>query len=372
MPARVGAGAAVVSHPPPRSWCTADMAAPERLVREAAQPRHVVAEVIAIEREFRKADELRPLCGRLVDEVHVAAYIGRDVGIVVRDVPVAVAVLGVDRAAAGPPLQFRVVPRVVQARGPEDTPVDLAAVADALPEADARAPRVVDDEVDGVYLNDGKGNFTKLEGAVGGMQEATKPIYANWGMAVTVDLDNDGIPDVLMNGREFLYVLRGTGGGRFTYMNKAWGIDDVSKAAVDAGLCFGDIDGDGRLDILGYKAQPKWNDPARVRVYHNQLPPQHWVRIRPIGAAGNKGAAGAKIRVYEAGGLGDAKRLIAYEQVVIYGRQVVHSYYGYAETERHFGLGGRASVDVSVEFCPSGKKVDAKGVKADSTVKLNE
>ena len=44
------------------------------------------------------------------------------------------------------------------------------------------------------------------------------------------------------------------------------------------------------------------------------------MRIRPIGAAGNKGAAGAKIRVYEAGGLGDAKKLIAYEQAGIYGR----------------------------------------------------
>lgn len=223
-----------------------------------------------------------------------------------------------------------------------------------------------------VYLNDGKGKFTKLEGAISGMEAATKPVDANWGMAVTVDIDNDGIADVLVNGREFLWVLRGTGGGKFTYMNKAWGIDDVSKAAVDAGICFGDIDGDGRLDLLGYKAQPNWKDPARVKVYHNQLPMQNWVRIRPIGAAGNKGAAGAKIRVYEPGGLGDPKKLIAFEQVGIYGRQSVHSYYGLAETERHFGLGKRDSVDVSVEFYPSGKKVDSKGVKTGTTAKITE
>lgn len=223
-----------------------------------------------------------------------------------------------------------------------------------------------------VYLNDGKGKFTKLEGAISGMQAAGRPVDANWGLAVTVDIDNDGIPDVLMNGREFLYVLRGTGGGHFVYMNKVWGIDDEAKAAVDAGICFGDIDNDGRLDLLGYKAQPKWNDPARVKVYHNELPAQNWLRIRPIGAACNKSAAGAKIRIYEPGGLGDAKKLIAYEQVCIFGRQVVHSYYSYAQTERHFGLAGRQSVDVSVEFYPSGKVVSARGVKANSTTTISE
>ena len=223
-----------------------------------------------------------------------------------------------------------------------------------------------------IYFNDGKGKFTRLENAISGMEKATRPADANWGMAVTVDLDNDGIPDLLVNGREFLYVLRGIGGGRFIYMNKTWGIDDISKAAVDAGICFGDIDNDGRLDILGFKAQPKWNDPARVRVYHNELPRQNWLRIRPIGAPGNKAAAGAKIRLYEAGGLNDPKRLIAYEQVGIYARQVVHSSYSYAQTERHFGLGARTTADVSVEFYHSGKRVEFTRVKANGTVSVAE
>ena len=224
----------------------------------------------------------------------------------------------------------------------------------------------------GVYLNDGKGHFTKLADAVSGMQEATRPADANWGMAVTVDIDNDGIPDVLMNGREYLYVLRGNGGGHFTYMNKAWGIDDASRAAVDAGICFGDIDGDGRLDIVGFRAQRRSNEPARLRVYHNQLPQQNWLRVRPIGAPGNKGAAGAKIRVYEAGAMGDARKLIAFEQVGIYARQVVHSYYSYAQTERHFGLYKRTGADVSVEFYPSGKKVEMHDAEANRTVAISE
>src|SRR5262249_29502884 len=52
-----------------------------------------------------------------------------------------------------------------------------------------------------VYLNDGKAHFTKVENAVTGMEKANRPGEANWGMAVSVDLDNDGIPDVMMNGR---------------------------------------------------------------------------------------------------------------------------------------------------------------------------
>ena len=222
-----------------------------------------------------------------------------------------------------------------------------------------------------VYLNDGKSKFTKVPGAVEGTERATRPIDANWGMAVTVDLDNDSIPDVILNGRNFLYVLKGAGGGHFRYINRAWGIDDYSDAAVDAGICFGDIDGDGALDLLGFKAGQKL-DNRRVKVYHNELPARHWLNVRPVGLAGNQGAPGAKIRVYEAGQLGRAAPRVGYEQVAIWARQVCHSYYARAETERHFGLGDRHTVDVSVEFYPSGKRVDRKGVAADGTLVIEE
>jgi FG-GAP-like repeat len=59
------------------------------------------------------------------------------------------------------------------------------------------------------------------------------------------DLDNDGIADVIWDGRHFLWVFRGTGDGQFKYMNKEWGIKDLSAASVDDGHCFGDINGDG-------------------------------------------------------------------------------------------------------------------------------
>jgi hypothetical protein len=216
-----------------------------------------------------------------------------------------------------------------------------------------------------IYLNDGKAHFTKLPGAIAGMEDVRKPTYANWGLAVATDFDNDGIPDLLINGRNFLYILRGTGGGHFTCMNRAWGVTDLAWAAVDEGLCFGDIDHDGRLDLVVSSGTEK---QQRVSVLHNDLPPRHWLNVRPIGAGGNRPAAGAKIRLLEPG----SGKLLNFEQVIIAGRQTAHTYYAYGTTERHFGLGDREMVDVSVEFYPSGKVVRQQGVNADQTIEIRE
>ena len=150
-------------------------------------------------------------------------------------------------------------------------------------------------------------------------------------------------------------------------MNKAWGIEDNASAAVDDGLCFGDIDGDGRLDIIGYTGNI--DHQRRLKVYRNDLAAGNWVRVRPVGAAGNRGAAGAKIRLFDPG---DPAKLLWYEQVQIVGSQSAHSYYFYGRTERHFGLGERKKVDVVVEFYPSGKKIERRGVAAGATVEVPE
>src|SRR6266540_2601847 len=117
------------------------------------------------------------------------------------------------------------------------------------------------------------------------MEAASKPRYVSWGLAVVTDFENDGVADILWNGRNFLWLLRGAGGGSFAYMNKAWGIEDKSAASVDDGLCFGDIDGDGALDIIGYTGPI--DAQQKVKVYRNDLPPQNRIRVRLIGAAGN-------------------------------------------------------------------------------------
>jgi hypothetical protein len=131
---------------------------------------------------------------------------------------------------------------------------------------------------------------------------------------------------------------------------------------VDDGLCFGDIDGDGDLDIIGFNEIY----PTRtLNVYRNDLTPQNWLNVRPVGLAGNMGAAGAKIRVYAAG----TNQLLWFEQVAQYDFQVATSYYGTRETERHFGLGSRSAVDVEVEF-PDGTVRRVNNVTANQTVRI--
>jgi RNA polymerase sigma factor (sigma-70 family) len=223
-----------------------------------------------------------------------------------------------------------------------------------------------------IYLNDGKGRFTRLADAVRGLERASSQPHEvwgdRWGGAVVVDLDNDGIPDILINGRFFLYVLRGTGGGHFEYYNDRWGLPDFAYCDVDDGLCFGDVNRDGRLDLViasndvDYERRP-------LGLFLNRVADHHWLRVRLVGSPGNASATGAKIRLYDAG---EPDRLLAYEQVAVWGRQSFHSYYAARQTERHFGLGQCPAVDVSVEFYPSGRRVLRKNVPADVTVVLAE
>ena len=212
-----------------------------------------------------------------------------------------------------------------------------------------------------IYLNDGHGKFTEKTDALAGMEAARMPAYASWGMAVVTDFDNDGVADIIWNGRNFLWILRGLGDGKFEYANKKWGIEDSASATVDDGICFGDFDADGDLDVIGYAG--KLDGQRRLRVYRNDVARSNWLNVRLTGAPGNRGASGAKIRVSEGG------KLLWYEQVLNVGSQSAHSYYISSITERHFGLGARESADVSVEFYPSGKKLEKPAVRGNVDLK---
>jgi len=223
-----------------------------------------------------------------------------------------------------------------------------------------------------LYLNDGHGRFTRQADAVRGLERAANGPHEEWGDrwggAVVVDIDNDGIPDILICGRFFLYVLRGTGGGRFEYVNDCWGLPDYAYCDVDDGLCFGDVDRDGRLDLVVASSQVD-HERRPLQLYLNRVADQHWLRVRLVGKPGNASATGAKIRLYERC---EPPRLLAYEQVAVWGRQSFHSYYAARQTERHFGLGRRAAVDVFVEFYPSGRRVERRNVPADGTIVIAE
>ncbi len=219
-----------------------------------------------------------------------------------------------------------------------------------------------------IYLNDSKGHFTKKANAIRGLEKVpNKPHSTNWGGAIVTDLDDDGRADILIDGRNFLYILKGSGDGTFDLVNIDWGITTLAFSAVDEGLCFGDINNDGALDLI--TCDPGTNGKEKsVALLRNDLPKQHWLRIRPIGHPGNRAATSAKIRITDPA----THKLLWYEQVTTYGRQSFHSYYATSPTERHFGLGDHQTVDVSVEFHPSRKSVDQRGIKADQVIEIHE
>jgi MYXO-CTERM domain-containing protein len=214
-----------------------------------------------------------------------------------------------------------------------------------------------------IYVNNGSGIFARKADAI--TAPATgRAEYGNIGAATVTDLDNDGVADILAAGLSFFHVLRGTGGGNFSFANQTWGGIANIASLPDSGFAFGDIDGDGDLDLLGYKS----GNDKNMNVYRNDLPRQNWVKVRPIGLPGNHAATGAKIRVYEA----SSTKLLWYEEIQIHAKQVEQNYYNFSDTERHFGLGSRSSVDVAVQFYPSNKVVKQSGVAANSTVRIDE
>ena len=122
--------------------------------------------------------------------------------------------------------------------------------------------------------------------------------------------------------------------------------------------------GDGKLDIVGYNSI--W--PTRtLNLYRNDLAAKNWLNVRPVGLAGNVGAAGAKISIYAAG----TTQLLWFEQVNQYDFQTATSYYSPSQTERHYGLGTRANVDVVVAFA-SGHTTRINNVAANQTLSVLE
>ena len=235
--------------------------------------------------------------------------------------------------------------------------VDQDGDVDLIGLADRTFPEVI-------YVNDGHGHFSALANAVTGVTGSSQ--YALWGLATVTDMDNDGIADILIDGRFFFHVLRGTGGGHFAYQNAAWGnITDIAEASVDSGFAFGDIDADGDLDLMAYTS----GDPNRqVALYRNDLPAQNWINVRPVGLPGNKAGVSSKIRVYEA----NTNNLLWFEEVTMFSKQAQQNYYAFDQLERHFGLGNKANVDVTVTFYPSGTVVRKNGAAANSTIVIGE
>jgi hypothetical protein len=193
-------------------------------------------------------------------------------------------------------------------------------------------------------------------------------LLLGWGVAF-LDVDEDGWPDlVIANGHVYPEIDRSTVGETYRqktllYRNLGDGkFADVTSSAgpgfapprPSRGLATGDLDGDGRPEILIVNM----ND--RPSLLKNTGPRQNAVAIRLTGMKSNRSAIGARCMV-EAGG----HKQIA--DVVSGG-----SYYSQNSLTLYFGLGKTDKIDRIEVRWPSGQKQTWSSLEANRILDLTE
>jgi enediyne biosynthesis protein E4 len=188
-----------------------------------------------------------------------------------------------------------------------------------------------------------------------------------------LDVDNDGWLDVVFaNGhvvdniqqaeanvtyRQASQLFRNKGAaepGRFEEISARAG-PDFTRPIVGRGLCAGDLDDDGRLDLLIVDAE---GAPLLLR---NEDPSgHHWLSLRLIGTRSNRDAIGARVTL-TAGGQSQTRACFT-----------DGSYMSASDPRVHFGLGTAPRADAIVIRWPAGGLTTLRGVPADQTITVRE
>ena len=195
--------------------------------------------------------------------------------------------------------------------------------------------------------------------------------YVGWGTAF-VDYDNDGLLDIIVvNGhvypqldtvhlgasagyrqRKLLYRNRGDG----TFEEIAGQIGPVmTDPRVGRGLAIGDLDNDGRLDVVVN------NLDGSPEVLHNETPDRgNWLIVKLTGKRWNTGAIGALVTARA--GTMTGMRLI----------QSGSSYLSQNDKRLHFGLGGATEIESLEVRWPDDTTSTLRHVKANQIVTIQQ
>jgi enediyne biosynthesis protein E4 len=205
-------------------------------------------------------------------------------------------------------------------------------------------------ELSTLYRNLGNGFFEDVTRKTGA-GASTFP-HVTWGHGL-IDFDNDGYRDLFIACGDLddnvelrkdttAYALpnilmRNTGNGRFVDVSSESG-DGMQVRRSSRGVVFGDLDNDGRLDVVVL------NSRAEPTVLRNKSPgSNHWLQIHLRGKTANRYGVGARVKV-------TAGDLIQVDEV-----HSGRSYQSHFGLRLHFGLGMRDQIDHVEVRWPGGR-----------------
>ena len=216
-----------------------------------------------------------------------------------------------------------------------------------------------------LYQNNGDGSFTYSSYA-SGVAGATL-LHSGWGTRF-FDYDNDGRKDLIvaqghdidniqlnfpqLRYKEPLLLMHNNGHGFTDVSAKSGAV--FQQAWVGRGIALGDLDNDGREDVV-----VSTNDGPAYVLHNETVSQNHWLTLELVGHTSNRDAIGAEVKLTAAGHAQWATVSTA------------SSYLSASDKRVHFGLGSAATADVEIRW-PSGIQQTLKGVKADQQIKVEE
>jgi hypothetical protein len=218
-----------------------------------------------------------------------------------------------------------------------------------------------------LYLNTAEGFFTPASHRAG----LGYPTLAmsGWGTGA-YDFDNDGHKDLFVARSHLsenieLYgpqryrqpnaVFQGRGDGRFHDVSAGAGTA-MQRPKAHRGCAFGDLDGDGRVDVVVSAI----GEPAEI-LYNVTENPGHWLDLRLRGTKSNRDGLGATVKV--TGASGHVQHNHATTAV---------SYASSSDKRVHFGLGDDLGArEVEIRW-PSGTMQVLRDVAADQILEVKE
>lgn len=218
-----------------------------------------------------------------------------------------------------------------------------------------------------LYQNSGDGSFsysTYVTG-IGGMTL----LHSGWGIRF-MDYDNDGWKDLLiaqahdldnisltfpeLHYKEPMLLARNLNGKKFVDVSSISG-EVFTKRWVGRGMAMGDIDNDGRLDVVVTEN----GGPAHILMNQTKTS-NHWIGFKLIGHKSNRDGIGASIKITTSKGP-------QWEMAT-----TSSSYLSASDPRVHFGLGADTSAKTVEIRWPSGIVQTLTDLKGDQYVVVEE